>query len=79
MESQTHSISQLFAQLGLPSDVLAVDAFIAAHSPLPDHIKLADAPFWNAGQANFLRTQLAEDADWSPVVDTLNARLRCRE
>lgn len=78
MESQTHSIANLFAQLGLPDDALAIDAFIAGHS-LPHDIQLFDAPFWSAAQAAFLKTEIAEDADWSPVIDTLDARLRARQ
>ncbi len=78
MESQTHSIANLFAQLGLPSEAAAIDAFIDAHSPLPHELQLADAPFWTPAQAHFLKTELDEDADWSAVIDTLDARLRHR-
>lgn len=77
MESQTHSIAHLFAQLGLPDEADAIDAFIASH-PLPHDVQLVDAPFWNAAQAAFLKTEIAEDADWSPVIDSLDARLRAR-
>lgn len=76
MESQLHSFCQLFAQLGLPSDREAVDSFIADHAPLPHDLSLADADFWTPAQAAFLRAELAEDADWSAVVDSLDARLR---
>lgn len=76
MESQTHSITHLFAQLGLPSQTSAVDAFIEAHAPLPHDVRLIDAPFWSCAQASFLKTKLDEDADWSAVIDTLDARLR---
>lgn len=76
MEAQTHSMKQLFAQLGLPDDSASIDAFIAAHAPLPAALRLADVPFWTPAQAAFLRAELAEDADWSAVVDTLDARLR---
>ncbi|KAB2963461.1 DUF2789 domain-containing protein [Zoogloea sp.] len=78
MESQTHSIANLFAQLGLPDESAAIDAFIASH-PLPHDVQLFDAPFWSAAQAAFLKTEIAEDADWSPVIDTLDARLRVRQ
>lgn len=76
MENQQHTIHQLFAQLGLPDDPASVDAFIVTHAPLPHDIRLADASFWTPTQAAFLRAEIAEDADWSAVVDTLDARLR---
>ncbi len=76
MESQIHSFSQLFSQLGLPSDREAIDTFIASHAPLPHDLHLADADFWTPAQAAFLRAEVAEDADWSAVVDSLDARLR---
>ena len=76
MEAHVHGFSQLFAQLSLPSDKAAIDAFIATHAPLPPALKLADAPFWTPAQAAFLKAEIAEDADWSAVVDSLDARLR---
>ncbi|HQX06242.1 MAG TPA: DUF2789 domain-containing protein [Zoogloea sp.] len=78
MESQTHSIANLFAQLGLPSDTAAIDSFIDTHAPLPHDVPLTAAPFWTPVQALFLKTELDEDADWSAVIDTLDARLRHR-
>lgn len=76
METPIHTMSNLFAQLGLPSDSDAIDRFIASHSPLPDDITLADAPFWTPAQAAFLREEILEDADWAEVVDQLNVSLR---
>jgi hypothetical protein len=43
---------------------------------LPDDCRLADAPFWDKAQADFLRQQLLADADWVEVVDQLNLLLR---
>lgn len=76
MEMQRHSMQDLFAQLGLPADNAAIDAFIRRHAPLDQAIPLHEAPFWNASQATFIRTELYEDADWAEIVDDLNARLR---
>lgn len=78
MESHTHTITHLFAQLGLPSETSAIDTFIDAHAPLPHELRLIDAPFWTPVQAEFLKSQLAQDSDWSAVIDTLDARLRHR-
>lgn len=76
METPIHSISNLFDQLGLPSDEGAIERFIATHSPLGTDALLAEAPFWTSSQASFLREEIIEDADWAEVVDELNARLR---
>ena len=76
MESQTHSLTQLFAQLGLPNSQDEVNRFIATHRPLANEIALADAPFWKPAQRAFLKEEIAEDADWAAVVDALNNLLR---
>ncbi|HJV26187.1 MAG TPA: DUF2789 family protein [Aromatoleum sp.] len=39
-------------------------------------IRLADALFWNAAQTQFLREEIADDADWAELVDRLDNRLR---
>lgn len=76
MENPVHPFHQLFEQLGLASDADAIAQFIRAHAPLPGHIELPDAPFWNQAQASFLRDELREDADWAELVDQLNTALR---
>ncbi|NIC43730.1 DUF2789 domain-containing protein [Aquabacterium sp. A08] len=76
MDTPHHRFSELFAQLGLPSDPASVAHFLAQHRPLPGHVALADAPFWSPAQAALLREEWAEDADWAEVVDQLNAALR---
>lgn len=75
MENQLHTMSNLFAQLGLPSEAAAMDQFIAAHRPLAQGIALYRAPFWSASQRAFLKEEIIEDADWAGVIDELNARL----
>ena len=76
MEKPVHTLSELFEQLGLPSDSDAIEAFIAEHRPLPEGTRLPDAPFWNESQRHFLKEEWDEDADWAELVDTLNNRLR---
>lgn len=75
MEFATHTMPNLFAQLGLPSDPAGINCFISSHSPMPESLPLAEAPFWTQSQAAFLREEIQEDADWAEVVDQLNARL----
>jgi hypothetical protein len=76
MEQSQHTLSELFAQLGLPAEAAAIEAFIASHAPLPHQITLAEAPFWTPVQAQFLREELVEDADWAELIDQLDACLR---
>ncbi|CAI8994361.1 DUF2789 domain-containing protein [Pseudomonas sp. IT-196MI5] len=76
MESPTHNLPSLFKQLGLPDDAESIDQFIASHSPLKPELQLADAFFWNKSQADFLRDEILEDADWAEVIDQLDVLLR---
>lgn len=71
-----HEFCELFAQLGLPSDVKDIAAFIKSHSPLNAATRLEDAAFWTPAQATLLREALVRDADWSHVVDQLSLALR---
>jgi len=75
MELPNKDLGTLFAQLGLPSDPASIDEFIATHRPLPNHMKVSEAPFWSEAQGSFLKEQLLDDAEWAPVVDELNVRL----
>jgi hypothetical protein len=76
MQSQLHTMNNLFAQLGLPSEAAAIENFIAAHRPLENGVALYRAPFWSSAQRAFLKEEIIEDADWSAVIDELNGRLR---
>lgn len=70
-----HTMSDLFAQLGLPADPTAIDDFVAAHRPLESNVALYRAPFWTSSQRSFLKEEIIDDADWAVVIDELNARL----
>lgn len=76
METPFHRFTDLFAQLGLPSDSAGIATFIGRHAPLRGDLQLADAPFWSPAQAQLLRETLCADADWAEVVDALDAALR---
>lgn len=76
MDTPFHRFHDLFAQLGLPADAGSIREFIAQHAPLPGHVALHDAPFWQPAQASFLREQTAHDADWAELIDQLNLALR---
>jgi hypothetical protein len=76
MDKPTHQFTDLFAQLGLAADEDNIAAFMAAHSPLPSHVKLPDAPFWTPAQSSFLREGLSQDSDWAMPIDQLSQALR---
>lgn len=76
MNAAPHGFAELFAQLGLPADDADIRRFIDAQAPLPDTMRLEDAPCWTPAQARLLRESLAQDADWATVVDQLNVALR---
>ncbi|MFB3306700.1 DUF2789 domain-containing protein [Pseudomonas sp. AMR01] len=74
MDAPIPTLQTLFDQLGLDSNPEAIDAFIVAH-PLPEDVKLIDAQFWTPQQAQFLKEELRDDAEWAMPVDELNQRL----
>lgn len=76
MDLSNNTLEVLFAQLGLPNSPSEIEQFVARHRPLAPDIQLADAHFWSEGQAQFLREEIAEDAEWAEAVDQLNVMLR---
>lgn len=74
METSQHDLSHLFRQLGMSGDSRDIDAFISSHR-LQTGVSLCQAPFWNKEQATFLSAAIADDSDWSEVVDELAVRL----
>lgn len=75
MEPLAPTMELLFAQLGESYGAADIVRFIAQHSPMAGQLALHEAPFWTPAQAAFLRDAIAQDADWAPVVDALNAGL----
>jgi hypothetical protein len=76
MEKPTHHFSELFAQLGLPTDDQSIARFLIDHTPLAGDVRLPDAVFWSSAQAAFLRDALLQDSDWAEPADQLNQALR---
>ena len=72
----THTFTDLFKQLGLPSDTMSIDAFLKLRRPLASATRVEDAPFWSLSQRHFLKEQLASDADWAEQIDRLSLALR---
>ncbi len=76
MELSNHAFTELFDQLGLPSDEASIVAFIDAHRPLPEGVTLPQADFWTPSQVAFIREEIHADADWAEVIDQLNLALK---
>ena len=77
MEAFKHDLANLFSQLGLPNSQKEIDSFVQAHSI--KNIALYDANFWNEFQKSFLKEELLNDSDWSPVIDELTALLSSKK
>lgn len=72
MQNGQHTMSNLFAQLGLPAEQAAIAQFVEQHRPLGNGIALYRAAFWSESQRNFLKEEIMDDADWAGVIDELN-------
>ncbi len=75
MENSIHRLCDLFKQLGLADDVASIERFILTRRPLSNGTPVADASFWSASQAQFLREEIAKDGDWAELVDILGSLL----
>lgn len=75
IETTTHSMSNLFAQLGLPNDPNSIEQFISTHRGLNTGVSLSEAAFWTPAQSAFLKEEILMDADWVAVIDELNTVL----
>lgn len=76
MDTGEHTMHALFAQLGLDDGEASLQEFIIAHSPLPENIRISDAPFWTPSQAAFLNDAIKQDAEWAVLIDQLSLSLR---
>ncbi|WP_028605617.1 DUF2789 domain-containing protein [Ottowia thiooxydans] len=74
MDRAVPRMSNLFLQLGLDESDQAIADFIKSHQ-LNSDVALADAPYWNEAQRQFLTEQIKADAAWTTVVDQLNESL----
>lgn len=75
MDTTPPDLTELFAQLGLPSDEANIARFIETHV-LPPEQALAQASWWSRAQAVFLEEALENDSDWALIVDVLANSLR---
>ncbi len=75
MDTSSHTINTLFDQLGLPSADSEIERFIESHRTETGLDPIEGAQFWSPSQARFIQQALADDSDWSEVVDELNILL----
>lgn len=76
MEKVNPTLKDLFKQLGLPNKDEEVQSFIVRHKPLPQNMKLHEAPCWTSAQSAFLEEIISNDSDWSYLADELDTQLR---
>ncbi|MCX7169952.1 MAG: DUF2789 family protein [Proteobacteria bacterium] len=78
MSPVSPSMTLLFEQLGLEHSPEAIQAFIAAHRVRPGGYSgpIQEAPFWTHSQSELLSQALADDSEWSGLVDRLDSALR---
>lgn len=74
MSNAVPRMTNLFLQLGLDASEQGIAEFIRNHQ-LPADMSLADAPYWNDAQRQFLVEQVKADAAWAIVVDQLSESL----
>ena len=68
------TMTNLFLQLGLDASEQGIAQFIQGHQLAAD-VLMAEAPYWNAAQRQFLAEQLKADAAWAVIVDQLSESL----
>lgn len=68
------TMTNLFLQLGLDASEQGIARFIEGHQLAAD-VLMADAPYWNDAQRQFLAEQLKADAVWAVIVDQLSESL----
>ncbi|WP_342619397.1 DUF2789 family protein [Rhodoferax sp. GW822-FHT02A01] len=73
MELLAPTMPCLFAQLGEANDAVAIARFIERNGTLWGGTHMYEASCWSRSQAAFLRDAIAQDANWAPIVDELNA------
>lgn len=76
MDTEFHTMNNLFEQLGLVSSQQDIEDFISQHKAIPKDVQLNQADCWNDSQKALLTEAIASDSDWAEVVDHLDARLR---
>lgn len=76
MNTDSLTMNTLFEQLGLESSDEAIEKFLNRYSHIPQNLPLHEVSIWNRSQAAFLRQAIAEDSEWSYLVDHLDTMLR---
>lgn len=75
MRGNVNTMSDLFKQLGLPSDPQSIRDFIVQHEGACTNCALPHAPIWSESQRAFLEQAVAEDADWALPAEELAGML----
>ena len=76
MKTPTHTLTELFKQLGLESSASAIEKFVRQHRPLAPGVELQDAAYWSPAQRHFIQESWHADSDWAELIDQLDTMLR---
>ncbi len=76
MRGNVYTMSDLFKQLGLPSDPKSIAEFISHHAGICRVYTLPQAPIWSDSQRAFLTEAIAQDADWCIPAEQLTSQLQ---
>jgi len=76
MDTITHNLSGLFAQLGLPNSSDEIADFIDRNRPVAKNRAIYELDIFTRSQKQFLHEGLQQDAEWAEVIDELHALLR---
>ena len=74
LDTGTHTLNELFKQLGLPATDAEIDQFVEANQ-LSKDTRMINAPIWTRAQKQFLDQQWNRDSAWVTAIDELNARM----
>lgn len=75
MPGNVYTLSDVFKQLGLPSDTASIADFIARNTGACEGCGLCRAPIWTESQRAFLKEALNDDSDWAIPVEQLGGLL----
>ena len=76
MNAHSHTLNELFLQLGLPHEDQDIEAFVKTHKLTEQTTPLYKASFWSSSQSVFIKECWQDDSEWCNQIDHLDLWLR---
>ncbi|WP_281648021.1 DUF2789 family protein [Parendozoicomonas sp. Alg238-R29] len=76
MNAHSHTLNELFLQLGLACEDQDIQAFVQTHKLTGQTIPLHKASFWSTSQSGFIKESWQDDSEWCHTIDNLDTWLR---